>query len=305
MKFSEYQTLAQETDQVASADVGSQQATLIPLLGMVGEAGQLLTEFKKRLRDGPRHEHFEEKMSEELGDILWYMANLASKYGLDLDEVAQQNLRKTRRHYGLDIILESNLDDGYNASEQFPRKIVIGIEQKISDGRAEVFTVFKGRTIGAALTDNAYEDDGYRFHDVFHGAYAAILGLSPVLRGLLRLKRKSHPRVDEVEDGGRAAVIEEGIAALVFDYARRHAFLDGVVELDEGLLTTIEGMSRHLEVSACGPALWRRAIIEGYQVWREVVANSGGTIEADLDSRTIRYIGPESAIATAAAVASV
>ena len=39
-----------------------------------------------------------------------------------------------------------------------------------------------GVLVGAALTDNAYQDDGYRFHDVFHIAFTAILGWSPVLR---------------------------------------------------------------------------------------------------------------------------
>ena len=42
-----------------------------------------------------------------------------------------------------------------------------------------------------------------RFHDIFHLSYAAILGWSPTVRALLRCKRKSDPRVDEVEDGGK------------------------------------------------------------------------------------------------------
>ena len=48
-----------------------------------------------------------------------------------------------------------------------------------------------GEKIGDELTDNAYKDDGYRFHDVFHSAYVAILGWSPVIRKLLKRKRKS------------------------------------------------------------------------------------------------------------------
>jgi len=73
-----------------------------------------------------------------------------------------------------------------------------------------------GEKIGDELTDNAYKDDGYRFHDVFHSAYVAILGWSPVIRKLLKRKRKRKPRVDEVEDGGRAGVIDEAISAIVF-----------------------------------------------------------------------------------------
>ena len=52
--------------------------------------------------------------------------------------------------------------------------------------------------IGDRLTDNRTEPDGYRFHDVFHLAYVAHLGQSPVIRALLKQKRKSDPRLDEL-----------------------------------------------------------------------------------------------------------
>jgi len=48
-----------------------------------------------------------------------------------------------------------------------------------------------------------------------------------VLRKLLGRKRRSVPKVDEVEDGGRAWVIDEAIAAAVYEYAERHGFLEG------------------------------------------------------------------------------
>lgn len=60
----------------------------------------------------------------------------------------------------------------------------------------------------------------YRFHDVFHLAYAAVLGWSPVLRALLKCKRKSHPWLDENQDGARAILIEEGISTFVFNHAK-------------------------------------------------------------------------------------
>ncbi len=69
---------------------------LVPLLGLAGEAGQLLSEYKKWLRDGPSHVRFVDRVHEELGDILWYIANVASKYGLDLEDIAAANLAKTR-----------------------------------------------------------------------------------------------------------------------------------------------------------------------------------------------------------------
>ena len=74
--------------------------------------------------------------------------------------------------------------------------------------------------VGDAVTDNSWEPDGYRFHDVLHLAHAGILGWSPVLRRMLNRKRKYDRRIDEVEDGARAAIVEEAIAKLVHSYAR-------------------------------------------------------------------------------------
>ena len=236
MKLSEYQAKALETDQTpAPVGMGPDAARLIPLLGLAGEAGQLLSEFKKRLRDGPSHILFVDRVAEELGDILWYLANTASKYGLDLDDIARANLSKAQALYGKPTQM-SDYDGAFAEGERLPRRFVVNFREIREGSRVEVRTEIEGRLVGSALTDNAYEDDGYRFHDAFHIAYAAVLGWSPVLRSLMRLKRRSQPRVDEVEDGGRAAVIEEGVAAVAFDYARRHNYLAEIKDVDEELL---------------------------------------------------------------------
>jgi NTP pyrophosphatase (non-canonical NTP hydrolase) len=279
--------------------MSAEAALLIPLLGLAGEAGQLLSEYKKRLRDGPSHVLFVDKVAEELGDILWYVANLASKYDLKLEDIAQQNLDKLAELYqpGDPRLFDAD----FHESERIPRCFEASFTEIREGSRVEVRTEIDGRLVGSALTDNAYEDDGYRFHDIFHIGFAAVLGWSPVLRSLMRLKRRSAPDVDEVEDGGRAAVIEEGIAALAFDYARRHQFLEGVTQLDRPLLTTIQGMSSHLEVSSQPASLWEQAILQGFAAWRELVKNGGGRVAADLDKRSLVYLGPAIAMATAAA----
>lgn len=302
MKFSDFQAEALLTDQTPpTTSMSADAARLIPLLGLAGEAGQLLAEYKKRLRDGPSHVLFVDRVAEELGDILWYVANLASKYDLDLDDLARQNLRKVGALYNRSDG-PHRLDAGYVEGERLPRRFVATFREVREGSRVEVRTEIDGRLVGAALTDNAYEDDGYRYHDVFHMAYAAVLGWSPVLRSLLRLKRRSTPLVDEVEDGGRATVIEEGIAAVAFDYARRHQFLDGVPDVDESLLTTLRGMSAHLEVASQPASFWRKAVLDGFTVWRDLMKNGGGRVLADLDRHELRYIGPaEIAITTAAA----
>lgn len=94
-----------------------------------------------------------------------------------------------------------------------------------------------------------------------------------------------------MEDGGRASVIEEGVAALAFDYARRHRFLDGVAALDFQLLRTIKDMTSHLEVRQCTTGEWEQAILQGFEVWRAVLDARGGRIAVDLDARRISFLG--------------
>lgn len=78
-------------------------------------------------------------------------------------------------------------------------------------GQTYVFQRCNGINIGDRLTDNAMTADDYRFQDVFHFAYVAVLSWSPVVRSLLRLKRKSDPKIDDAQDGARATLIEEGV----------------------------------------------------------------------------------------------
>ena len=78
MDFDEYQYEAQGTDRVPTpADIEGDLSLIVPMLGLAGEAGGLLSEYKKFLRDGPAHKLFKQRVAEELGDILWYVANIA------------------------------------------------------------------------------------------------------------------------------------------------------------------------------------------------------------------------------------
>ena len=100
-------------------------------------------------------------------------------------------------------------------------------------------------------------------------------------------KRRSRPDIDEAEDGGRAIAIEEGVSALVFAYAARNNYLDGVQRLDHELLDTIGSMVAHLEVSAHRAADWERAILAGYQAWLRLRSNGGGTVELNMEQQTL------------------
>ena len=292
MDLKTYQAEALQTDQVPGSNEDEfATAVIVPMLGLAGETGQLLSEYKKHLRDGAAHRLFKDRVGEELGDLLWYVSNVASKFGLDLDDIAQRNLAKVRARWSSPSERAPDMDSTLPITERLPRQMTVRLVEEPGSGeRPKVRMTINGEGIGSLLGDNAYDPDGYRFHDVFHLAYAAILGWSPNLRAFLKRKRKSRPLLDDVEDGGRARIIEEGVSALAFDYARVHNFLEGINEIDYRLLRTIQSMTSHLEVSQATAADWERAILEGFAVWRAVLANNGGEIHVDLDEQQIRYL---------------
>lgn len=285
MKFSTFQEAAHQTDQRPGSDLAD---IVVHLLGMVGEAGSVATEYKKLLRDGPAHMAAKARIREELGDVLWYTATLASKLGLDLDDIARANLEKTRDRWTRTTA--EPFDDHYLQAEQLPRAGTFEFIASVGDaGRPTVRVRHDGLWMGDPLTDNSHVDDGYRFHDVFHLAYAVVLGWSPVTRKLMGRKRKSNPEVDEAEDGGRAIVCEEGIALMAFAYATSHSYLDSVTRLDFTFLNAIKDITAPYEVGVRTAADWEQAILTGFAAWRSLRDNNGGTVILDAASRSLAF----------------
>lgn len=64
---------------------------IYPALGLCGESGEVAEKIKKFLRDGILNDR---EVAKELGDVLWYVANLAEDLGYDLAEIADINLEK-------------------------------------------------------------------------------------------------------------------------------------------------------------------------------------------------------------------
>lgn len=301
MDLAHYQKRAALTDQ-RPMDAGrpnrSDDSVVIPLLGIGGELGTLQAEYKKYLRDGDAYRPFRDHVAEELGDILWYLANLASKFGLRLEDIADANLAKTDDRWGVPRAAartDDDLLDGRDPPDQrLPRRFEVEFRPVKDHKRGPESLVqarWNGRSFGDPLADNAYEEDGYRFHDAFHLAYAAILGWSPVCRRAKQFncKRKDDPHKDAVEDGGRAIVTEEAIAAYVYGHARDHGWFEEVDAVDFSVLKTIRGLTADLEVQTCPARDWERAILEGFRVWRDIWSNSGGIVVGDLYSATIDY----------------
>ncbi len=185
--------------------------------------------------------------------------------------------------------IETFFDASYPTHERFPRRFVVEFRQLTKNGRIGVKVLYDGRQIGDFLTDNSHEDDGYRFHDVFHLSFAAVLGWSPMARTMFGCKRKSRPDVDEVEDGARSKILEEAICAIVFAYARDRAFLDRATTVDNELLSTIKSLTRGREVERRSEKDWESAILQSYCAWRLMRENQGGELIGDLCDRTITY----------------
>jgi NTP pyrophosphatase (non-canonical NTP hydrolase) len=283
MDFRRYQREARQTNRIP-ADAHE----ITPLLGLAGEAGELLSEYKKHLRDQGMYPLRPHRIEEELGDLLWYISTVASQFGLDLDRIAERNLVKARDRWAeLHSTPREPFDKRTKSTERFPRQFDVQFVQSTAEQQVLVRGFVGAEQLGDPLTDNAYRNDGYRFHDVFHLGYAAVLGWSPVTRALLKRKRKSNRRIDNVEDGGRAIAVEEGISAFVFEYARDHNWLEGASRIDTDLLKMIKTATRHLEVSECTASEWERAILAGFDAWRVINKKQGGWVRVNLDKRTI------------------
>jgi len=284
LDLSTYQREALKTDRI-KAD--GDESMIVALLGLVGEIGTLATEQKKRMRDKEKYLLFKERVEEDVGDVLWYLANFASKNDMDLEEVARKNLHKVRSRWALPVGAQIPLfDEDCKPEEQLPRHFEIDFR---IDKQGRVVLYHDGIRVGDPLTDNNYADDGYRFHDVFHLAYAAVLGWSPVTRKLLKCKRKSDKTTDNVEDGGRAAVIEEGVAAMAYASAKESAFFEEATEVDHALLDNIQRLASHLEVQRRSPAEWEIAILLGFRVWRELRRHNGGRVTVDLVKQQLYF----------------
>ncbi len=212
-----------------------------------------------------------------------------------LDEVAKANVAKSQSRFPrsktpLPLYDDRPLQDGSRTSpdERLPHFLPVEFREVTKGDKTMVVLSAFTIKLGDPLTDNIEGGDLYRFHDVFHLAYAAILGWSPVLRALLKCKRKSQPAVDENQDGARAILIEEGIASLVFNHAKPHFFADST-GVDYRLLSTIKDFVRGYEVEDQPFWAWERAILRGYEVFRELSEHKMGRVTLDLTERDIRF----------------
>jgi len=105
LDFQQYQSRARDTARYPQ--VGSNP--IYPTLGLCGEAGEVADKVKKVIRDkeGVFDEAIRDDLRLELGDVLWYVAQLCSELGMDLADVAQANLDKLASRAARNVIAGS------------------------------------------------------------------------------------------------------------------------------------------------------------------------------------------------------
>jgi len=92
MDFNDYQTKSRKT--AGYPAIG--HSVIYPTLGLVNEAGEVAGKIKKvfRDKDGQMSEETRQALKAELGDVLWYTAQVATELDLSLDEIAEHNITK-------------------------------------------------------------------------------------------------------------------------------------------------------------------------------------------------------------------
>lgn len=148
MDLHTYQKRASKTDKNPADDSHDQKSVMIPLLGLAGEAGELLSEYKKYLRDGDSHRLFRERFAEELGDLLWYLANVATKFDLNLAEIADQNLAKCEQRFGK-VTGPQTFDAVFPKNERLPRHFQVDFTTVHDENdKPRMKAYFKGKQFG-------------------------------------------------------------------------------------------------------------------------------------------------------------
>ena len=107
MTINEYQKLAMTTLNPA---LSKTDVLLNGVMGLCGEAGEAIDIVKKHLHQG--HELDKDKLTKELGDIAWYLAETATALDISLEEVLERNIEKLRSRY----------PEGFSAERSVNRK---------------------------------------------------------------------------------------------------------------------------------------------------------------------------------------
>lgn len=255
------------------------------LLGLAGDVGMLVNDYQLGKLSKDRN-----ALAVRLVAVTRRLIQAANESGVTIEAAAVKNLHKIFDRWPRERIYPAPFDATMDAEEQLPRRMVIDVYERTVRSQVYVFQRSSGAYVGDRLTDNAVEPDDYRFHDVFHYAHVAVLAWSPVIRALLRLKRKSDPKLDEAEDGARAILIEEGITSWIFGQAQQLRFFENVKRggLPLDMLKHVRQFVAGYEAERCPLWLWEEAILQGYAAFRFLQEHRRGRVQIDFAHRRLR-----------------
>ncbi|ALR19642.1 nucleoside triphosphate pyrophosphohydrolase family protein [Sphingobium baderi] len=255
------------------------------LLALAGEVGVLVNGFQlgALTRD-------KAMLARQLAAVMRRLIQAANDSGVTIEAAAVKNLHKIFDRWPREKVYPAPSDSTMDPEEQLPRRMTIDVYERKVRGQTFVYQRSSGVYVGDRLTDNAVEPDDYRFHDVFHYAHVAVLGWSPVIRALLRLKRKSDPKLDDAEDGARAILIEEGVTSWIFGQAQQLRYFDKVKSggLPLDMLKHVRQFVAGYESERCPLWLWEEAILQGYAAFRFLQKHRRGRVTIDFAHRRLR-----------------
>jgi NTP pyrophosphatase (non-canonical NTP hydrolase) len=248
---------------------------------------EVLTNLRQLTGNFLNPEFIQEKSLEKLTSFLKAFFSALHILNLNFSRVIERNIDKLSSRFIMPKYTDlPTFDDGFPDFERLPERFEIEFVQRTATQHA---MRWNGVFIGETLTDSIKDQDGYRFHDVFHFSFASILHWSPTYRALIKHKRKSDSEVDKNQDGGRAIVVEEGLSAWVFTIAKENNFFAEKKNLTFDMLKNVGQFVKGYEVEKCPLILWELAVLEGYKVFRKVKENNGGIVVCNRLSRTIQY----------------
>jgi NTP pyrophosphatase (non-canonical NTP hydrolase) len=254
------------------------------VLALAGCVGDLLNDFKSG-----SFTRNSDHLSAHMVEIFRALVAAANSAGVDMGTAALENVKKTFSRWPAEITYPRRFDADMPKNERFPLRLEFFIAEETAGDKQYVIQKCNKIIVGDRLTDNKMERDDYRFHDVFHLAFAVHLGWSPVLRALLHLKRKCNPELDENQDGARAILIEEGVATFIFSRGLGCSLFEGIDRVDYDLLKSIQDFVKGYEVDWCGLWQWERAILDGFRIFRQLVDKRKGYVMADFENHTISF----------------
>ncbi len=297
--FSDYQKLAYKTAR-------TERHVLLQVCAavLIQASGQLMRHLLPAIEKELNRQSQDQTIAVLLGWIAWHLSAIASLYDINMNEVAEYNKEKARARHD-DGIATPLHDSDAPEGQRFPQEFEV--EFRAVDEQT-VAIYWNNERKGDPLRDQYSIEDGYRYHDVIHLANAAVLGWSPVLRDLFKIKRTDCKKTKQEEDGGRSAVVEELVIKFIHWEAARRAKLfhsekkayDRPLfpedeEIPFSLVKQVRELTIGHEVYANKYWEWVKAIREGYRIFHLLKQHRGGTVKVDLVQRCLSFTPPSAA----------